>query len=299
MVIGFDFGNENLKTSEGFIEKALFTQREGLFKYDHEVIIDGQKYIVGEGNYDTELDKSSKATLLPALCVSLANSTNKKDIDLVLGLPMGQYKVKKDELIKTVSSLKTLSFIYNDKPYQYNIGKVLCYPEGLGAFADLSTEDRKIFKNTKMIILDIGGRTTEIALMSEDNKRKILKHKSLDVGMINIYSDIVERLNEAHTITLKIEDAERIIKHGLYIKDKEIETKAHINTILKDVLNDIIQELNINFSANIYPIFLTGGGGKKFYGALKRKYGRVVLSKDFLFANANGFKKYGIKTWRK
>lgn len=298
MILGFDFGNENIKTSEDFIVKSLFTQTEGLFNYEHELLINGQKYIIGEGNYDTELNKALKPNLLPALCVGLANSTNQNNVDLVVGLPIGQYKAHKDELQKTILGYKTIEFTYNDKQYKYRINKVLVYPEGLGAFANLKKIDRQKFNNTKMIILDIGGRTTEIALLSEDKSRKILKHKSLAIGMINIYSDIITILNEKYTLNLKIEDAETIIKFGLKIYGKPVETESIVSGVLQNIFNEITQELNVNFSADIYPIFLTGGGGRKFFAPLKKKYNSVILSEEFLFANAKGFKKYGQKMWR-
>lgn len=297
MILGFDFGNDNIKTSEKFLVKSLFTQAEGLFKSKHEIILKDEKYIVGEGNYDTTLDKSKKEHLLPALCVALANSTDENTIDLVVGLPMSQYKNHKDEYEETIRKNSKLSFIYNDIPKEYTIRKVTTYPEGLGAYASLNKEKRAIFKNNKMIILDIGGRTTDIALLSADKSRTIEKYKSLDLGMINIYSDIVKELNEKYTIDLKLEDAERVMKNGLFIAGEKQDISC-VKVALKRTLDLVIQELNVNFSAKIYPTLLTGGGGKKFFPTLKKRYGHVTLSDDFLFSNANGFKEYGKKVFK-
>lgn len=297
MVLGFDFGNDNIKTSEGFIVKSLFTQAEGLFSSQHEIIINGEKYIVGEGYYDTTLDKTRKENLLPALCIALANSTNEREVDLVAGLPMNQYKARKEEYESKIKAFSHLKFEYNGEPKEYNLNRVAIYPEGMGAFADLEKEQREIFKNNKMIVLDIGGRTTDIALLSSSKMRAVEKYKSLDLGMVNIYSDIVRELNEKYTIDLKIEDAERVMKYGLFVEGERKDTNC-VNSALKKTLSLVLQELNVNFSAKLYPIFLTGGGGQKFYKALKKRYTTVVLGTNYLFGNANGYKKYGQKIFK-
>ena len=298
LTIGVDVGNCNLKTSEkGIIFPSKLKLAENLFDAEKELIFEDKKYILGEGEFDIELDKASKESFLPLLCGALGLSTNEKFIRLVLGLPINQFKTKKDKLLDTINNNKVLKFALNGSVREIIITDTLIYPEGIGAYYSLDLAYRNTIKEKDIIILDIGGKTTDIALLKGGPKRIISKFTSLDIGMINIYSDLVNEINEKYTLGLKIEDAENIIKNGLEV-DNEKQDISYLKDIIKNNITEVFRELNTNYPVRTCPLLVLGGGGEAYFKAIKKRYATAQLIEDYMFANAIGFKKIGEKTWR-
>lgn len=293
--IGVDYGNCNLKTSEGIIFPSKVKVSENLFNADCEVIFEGKKYIVGEGEYDTTLDKTEKENFLPVVCAALGLSTRENIIKVVLGLPINQFKSKKEQLLETISNNKVLKFILNGDQREIIIEEATVYPEGIATYYSLGSLLRQDLKDKEIIILDIGGRTTDIALL-KSGKRAISKSTSLNVGMINIYSDLVNEINEKFTLGVTIEDAEGIIKKGLEVDGEKIDT-SFMKDIIKNNIDKVFKELNINYPVRTSPILVTGGGGEAFFKSIKKRYPTAILVEDYMFSNAKGLKKVGEKLW--
>lgn len=297
-IIGYDHGNCNLKTSSGWIVPAKVKTEENIFNSENEIIFNDKKYIIGEGEYDTEYDKTQKENFLPCLCAALGNSVvDQGPIDLVVGLPIEQYKKKKDELKEIIDSNKILEFKLNNNFRRIMIDKVLVYPESAATFYVLDKEFQDRFKNKDIIIIDIGGRTTDISLLEKGRIRKIIKVTSLDVGMINIYTDLKNYINSNFSTTIKIEQSQDILDYGLEI-DGKIQDLSEAKEILKKNFLKIVKELNINYPTKTSPIFVTGGGGKYMFNSLNKKFPNSFLIKDYLFSNAKGFKKVGELNWQ-
>ncbi|NFN94552.1 hypothetical protein FDB28_10730 [Clostridium botulinum] len=73
--------------------------------------------------------------------------------------------------------------------------------------------------NKQLIIIDIGGRTTDIIVL--ENK-VIVDVKTIPIGMLNIYQEIVDIVNTKFTESLVLEDGETILKDGLFLKGRLI-----------------------------------------------------------------------------
>ena len=61
--------------------------------------------------------------------------------------------------------------------------------------------------NKSLIITDVGGRTTDICLFEN---RKIKFVRTIPVGMLNVYKDIIDYINTTYTEDYKVEDGELI-----------------------------------------------------------------------------------------
>lgn len=296
--IGIDLGNCNLKTSKKIIVPALITRGGNyLISTGFEINFNGELFIIGEGDYDTNLNKLSKENLLPMLCLAAGLSTKEEFIRVVLGLPINQYRSNKNKMLEIIEENKILNFKLNGLDRCICIEEASIFPEGVATYYSLDIEKRKSLVDQDLIILDIGGRTTDIALLKSGKKRSVAKSTSLDVGMINIYSDMINEINSLYTLGLNIEDAERILKNGLEV-DGEKQDTSFIKNIVKNNIEKVFKELNINYPVRTSPLLVTGGGGKSFFKSLKKRYPTAQLVEDNLFSNAIGYKRVGDKLWQ-
>ncbi|MDU6295294.1 ParM/StbA family protein [Clostridium celatum] len=296
--IGVDLGNCNIKTSKGIIVPSLITKGENyLISTGYQITFNNEVFIIGEGDYDTNLDKIEKENLLPMLTLALGLSTKEQVIRIVLGLPINQYRSKKDKMLEVIEDNKILNFILNGEERTIYIEDAAIFPEGVATYYSLDIEKRKALVDKDLIVLDIGGRTTDIALLKAGKKRSVAKSISLDVGMINIYNDLINEINSQYTLALNIEDAENIIKNGLEV-DGERKDTGFIKNIIRNNIERVFKELNISYPVRTSPILVTGGGGRSFFKSIKKRYPSAVLVEDNLFSNAIGYKKVGEKLWR-
>ena len=166
--IGFDFGCCNLKTSEGILIPAqITTANDYLITTGYEIEFNNQLFIIGEGDYDTNLNKTKRVNLLPMMCLALGLSTKEQFVRIVAGLPISQYKTKKDELLKIIEDNKVLEFKLNGEKREIYISDAAVFPEGVATYYSLDYEKRKFLSSKDLIVLDIGGRTTDIALLDK------------------------------------------------------------------------------------------------------------------------------------
>ena len=296
--IGIDLGNCNLKTSKKIIVPALITRGGNyLISTGYEINFNGELFIIGEGDYDTNLNKLSKENLLPMLCLAAGLSTKEEFIRVVLGLPINQYRSNKNKMLEIIEENKILNFKLNGLDRCICIEEASIFPEGVATYYSLDIEKRKALVDQDLIILDIGGRTTDIALLKAGKKRSVAKSTSLDVGMINIYNDMINEINSLYTLGLNIEDAEGILKNGLEV-DGEKQDTSFIKNIVKNNIEKVFKELNISYPVRTSPLIVTGGGGKSFFKSLKKRYPAAQLVEDNLFSNAIGYKRVGDKLWQ-
>ncbi|MFL0167628.1 hypothetical protein [Candidatus Clostridium helianthi] len=296
--IGTDFGSCNLKTSEGIIIPSKVKKCTNFFGTEYLVELEEESYIIGEGEYDTILDKTKKENFLPMLCAALGMSTKEQVVRVVAGLPINQYKSKaKEKLEQIIQDNRMLNFKLNGIERHIIIENFAVTAEGIATYYSLPVEQRKELKDKDIILLDIGGRTSDIALIKAGKKRTIGESTSLEIGMINIYKDIINEVNSRYTLGLDIEDAEYILKHGLEVDGIKQETRF-IKDILLNNIKKVFKELNVCYPVRTSPILVTGGGGEAFFKAIYRRYPTAKMVDNHMFSNAIGYKKVGEKLWR-
>ncbi|MBE6059110.1 MAG: ParM/StbA family protein [Clostridium sulfidigenes] len=168
------------------------------------------------------------------------------------------------------------------------ISEFKVYPEGIGAYYSLST-------NEDVIIVDIGGRTTDIAYICD---KKHHTSSTVAVGTLNIYKSICDRLNGEHSLDLDLQMVDRIIRRASFkVDNKEVDLRF-ITEILKENFMKIKQDLDFKFPARTERIILVGGGAKLFSRAFAKRYSNFGIADNPLYANAIGFKKVGESLWQ-
>ena len=287
MILGIDIGNYATKTSKGNIFESKVARVGNILANDICLEMKGEICYLGEGSFDTEYRKAYKRNYLQLLYGSMAMASDEMENQVVVGLPLSQYKEDKERLKKTILDNRYQEIALNGIKRTMIITDVEVYPEGLGA----------VPSNFEGVVIDIGGRTTDIALIvNRNNKRKVENPISLPQGTLNLESDFIKSINNKYSLDLKNSDASRVLRNGLKIYGKEIEISFAIE-VFKHYVEDLINKVQLEYSIKTYDIALVGGGAELLYTPLNRRLPNSFLVKDSIFANANAFRKVGESLW--
>lgn len=276
MKLGLDIGSSNLKTDTGFLIPSKIRQGNSL-NTSLSVEYEGKHYIIGEGNREVEINKAKRETNLLFIYSVLGAVSEDIENEVAVGLPIGQYQQQKEEYRQFIMDNNFNVIRVNGIEKPINITNVIVCPEGLSSITTDYTG----------IIVDIGGRTTDICLLSE---RKVINPISKAVGTLNLYAEIINSINSVYSLDLHEEEAERIIKNGLKI-DGEIQNIKFIYDILTAFTDDLINTLKLNYSLRTNELLLMGGGGELFYNSIKKRAKQAQLIENCLFSNAKGFRR--------
>lgn len=77
---GIDVGNYSLKEFPNTNIKSLVTTEENLLGSKICLEFDNKKYYIGEGSFETELNKSNKENFLPLLLTAIALNSSKDNV---------------------------------------------------------------------------------------------------------------------------------------------------------------------------------------------------------------------------
>ena len=287
MILGIDVGNYSLKTDTEINIKSLVSNEENILGSGIVLEMDSNKFIVGEGIFETELNKSNKDNFLPLLYTGIAISSKENFNSVVCGLPINQYKDNYKFLEDLINKNKVKSIKINGVARTLVIDNFKVYPEGIGAYYNLNL-------NEDVVLIDIGGRTTDIAYIA-DNKHQ--KSSTVAVGTLNIYKSIADIMNSKYSLDLGLKDIDRIIDRGTLIIDGEKINLSFITSILKENFMKIKEDLDFKFPARTEKIVLVGGGASLFRKAFINRYSNCIIANDPIYSNAKGFKKVGEKLW--
>jgi plasmid segregation protein ParM len=286
---GIDIGNYSCKEFPNTNIKSLVSTEENILGSQISLEYEGKKYFIGEGSYELELNKSSKENFIPLLltCIAINSTKDQMFYQVVCGLPINQYRANKEVLEAIVMSKQIKEFKLNNDPRKIIISDFAIYPEGVGAYYSLNCND-------DAIIIDIGGRTTDIAYIVNG---KLKQSSTITVGTLNIYKDIADRLNAQYCLDIDMMFAERILRKG-HLEVDGLETDlSFVVEILKKNFIKINDDLTMKFPARTEKIILVGGGAELFNKAFKNRYQNAYLAENALFANAIGFRKVGEMLW--
>lgn len=284
MILGVDIGHYSTKSSNGSNIVSKVSKVSNILNNSTNLITSTGTYFIEEGEFDTEYRKIKKEYIKELFLTSILLSSNEMTNSIVVGLPLSQYKEDKDKLKEILLKERMHRVIINGNERKLIIEDVEVYPEGIGSLVGRDYEG---------VIVDIGGLTTDIALL-ENNKVK--KPYSLPIGTLNLYADFIKVINSKYSLDLTSEDAPRILKNGLkiYGEQKEI---AFALDIFKSYVENIVRELQVSYSIKTLDIILIGGGADLLFKPFKNRIPNAQLIDNAIFSNANGFKEWGKELW--
>lgn len=296
MIYAVDFGNYSVKTStfNRIPSKIAYTSK---LKRNKRVLnLDNQTYYLGEGEYTTDWNKAQKETLLPLLFGALAEE-NQTVYQLVLGLPVGQYKANRDSLRNYILQNKYKDITYNNRSKKIIIDDVIVAAEGVTVFHNIPDNIKIEIGNRDIVVVDIGGGSTDISLLKGNSKeREVEDYSTIPTAMFKIYRDLIKAINERFTQNFRLEDAEDILNEGLFLYGQN-QDLSFVVPIIKNHFNSILQEINLIAKADSGFIYLTGGGALMLKKPFQNRFKNLILSNNPLYDNVCGYLKEGENQW--
>ena len=285
-ILGVDVGNATTVTNTGVIIDSKTSKIKPITSCN-KLEMDNEVVYIGEGEYDTTYRKLDKDTYLQLLYTAIALSTKSRTVSnqIVLGLPLSQYNEDREALIQKILSNNDKWININDTERHIIIDDVEVFPEGVFTVDD----------DYQGIVIDIGGRTTDCALIEVvRGKKKILDPISIPTGTINLCDKFIDSLNMELGLDLKLRDAERILESGLILDG----TKVNIDfakRFIEEYSENLYRQLQLKYSLKTNIVTLTGGGADLVYNHLESKLGQgLIKQRDSIKANAKNFYELGV-----
>lgn len=222
-------------------------------------------------------------------------------VHIVTGLPFEQYIHKKDEFKELLKNYKAIVCFQGDSKVKIiKFDKVTIFPQAAGAvyFAIMDELKRHLSKGGYIGLIDVGFKTTDyIVFMIEGNKLVIREDLSgtINIGMsaLNIAAD--KLFTQRTGSKLDIPELINLVKdEKIFFRGKELHFLKELNLIKSEiarVIKDRIKSVWGNKLDFFNTIFLAGGGAKDLEVFISDIHQNSVLTKNYQFANAEGFLK--------
>lgn len=270
---------------------------------------EGAHYTLGEKDSDDTVHDSFHGSNFNRVAVHHAvqelHRTGGK-VSVACGLPFMDFfrggsknndlvNYKKDSLTKPVQRMGGAHPIIT-------IDSVSVFSQGVAGYMDRHfDQDGNIIDESKleepMVVMDIGGRTTDIVLLERGHIDQSVS-ETVNTGVLDVIKNLRGALNEKLGLSdasgIDLLTAQVILeKRSFKAHGRNIQVEADIDSAIRSVgdrLKNIIDK-NIRSKFNIECIYLIGGGAYHF-DYLFKQYGNLVVPEDPEFANARGFYKF-------
>ncbi|EDT74784.1 ParM/StbA family protein [Clostridium butyricum] len=268
-----DLGSFNIKTNLGGIYENRFLLDNENDTFGAETVeYHGNTYFFGKGTFSKEFVKFKKDYVTQMLyAIGKDVKENRKELNLIVLLPSTQYST--GNCIKENLSDKEFEIKVNNKYKEIKINKVGILKEGFAAFYSLPERN-----NGLIIIIDIGGRTTDVFAFINGN---LVNEISVPVGCMDYFRRISDRLNNLGQ-KRKMEDIRILLDDGIIdINDFE--------DITNDFYKIIIDEIKIEIdNLSDFKIKLCGGGANFLIDLFLKQFDRVEKLNNNIMANVIG-----------
>lgn len=251
------------------------------------VKIEDKEYTVGDnkGIFSGDLNKIDDEVFKVCLYTAIARAIEKSQrnnfrddfdsIELVTGLPVGQYKSQMKKLRESLFGKEVLMRL-NSELYAFTITNVAIFPQSSGVFLLENIEG-------DVLVIDWGSKTVDCSLFSD---MQLIDFRTYsDYGMLSLYGKIIQDINDKEGVSLdKLKGEEVLKKRSVYYKDASHSYNPDpiVNTHIKEVLNLIKTDLPFDESRKIF----IGGGSLDLKKYLPESY---KVWEDGIYTNAKAF----------
>ena len=301
-IVAIDLGNFNVKTSNGEIFEAKWSLKcdkllsEVAKDKIKTVEYEGKKYYIGQGDFDTHSEKSTKDTL-PLFLYALSKlvKSNAQDVRVVVGLPISQLGLK-DNLIKKFTG--SFSFTADGTKRTVTVSEVRVFPECVGA--NYSIPDSVPLD---YILLDLGGLSANKALF---HGGEYAGSDTTPTGILNIIQEMANAINSDHGTKLNTAQMYQKLKDNRLwtAKSGDIDLDAYREAYFMPYVKEVMDSLEDIEGLNT-PIYVLGGAVEmlrpyidKYLKANPNRY-KVFFLEDGIYYNVRGFLEVGKLTWNK
>jgi len=236
-----------------------------------------------------------------------------KSVKIATGLPVNAFFLGNTELNKTLIAAKQKNLGREVTCGSRPVAKVVSntvVAEAIAAYFDsmLDMDGKPTdlfdeFKTSTVGVIDIGGRTTDCAvILPEADSIDMARTGSADIGVLNMYDAIHARIRAQEDLDLPLNKIEKIVKtKKLRAGGEEID--------MTEIVDDETNKLAEKILSAIYPkigngrdleyILIVGGGAYVLKNHLKKAFKHAIVPEQPEFANARGMLKAGKYVYKK
>lgn len=240
------------------------------------ILIDGEKYEVGEGLRDVRGRADSDTHLICTKYDILRHSDNNDTINLMLALPCNYFRNKEYREKYRLLIPEILEGEVNGVNKTVHIKNKEIYMEGAAAYLIY----KQAFKDNVVGVIDIGGNTINCMVYAY-GKIQIDTIMTLDTGTIKLERDLIDALNTSRGWYTQEYELKEIIESGECSSIVNNVFDRHIDRLRKSLLEK-------KWNLERMWLFATGGGASTLEKTLKKYFSKVVVSKYGLYDNVRG-----------
>lgn len=206
-------------------------------------------------------------------------------IYLAVGLPPSHLPIYKDSYARYfISKGRNVRFQYNGRNLSVDISRVIVFPQGFSAAYNLLD---KVKEYPRSYIVDIGGYTTDVVLLSHGGPDMSFCH-SFGFGVIHMDNEIKRVVSAQHDVELEDDHIETALMGNCTLPASIRETITHQAGLYADKLVRNLMEKGVDPSINM--LIFVGGGSELFREVLSRSCPNTTFQTD-IHANAIGYAK--------
>lgn len=285
-VANINLGYYQTKADNGicFKSRATETSKNQNLTLGDIIELGDKCYILETGNPvlvgDKTISPLTKIFVLNALVKMMGKEESEAIFNVAISSPPVSYSLQKEQLPLFLEG--TFDIVYNNVAKKIIINKVIVYPETFIAYL-VNSPTR--LKDKKVIIIDIGGKTTNICRLDKNKFSLKDDYITIQSGMFNIDSKIAGLINSQDLEVNYQEDDVSYIRENNTNKWKKYFNLAE--GVYRKHSEDIFSNIRKN-SWNLdedYIVLVCGGGGTVLIKYIQELFEGAKLSNDPLFDN--------------
>ncbi|CND60270.1 plasmid segregation protein ParM domain-containing protein [Yersinia enterocolitica] len=233
-----------------------------------------------------------------------------KDVHINTGLPVSHYYKPSTEINQDLVEQKKANLMHpvrcgidGSLPVANIIANEVC-SEGVAAYVDQlldadgnTTEQYEEMYNSVVGVVDIGGHTTDCAVLLPKMVINMTRSGSSEVGVLNLYDGIKTAvaakfgINSNSITKRQIESA--LNTGSIMISRQAIDVSDIVTAEKSRLFDQIIMAINevIGTDEDIEKLIFVGGGSIVFEDYLRDHYKNIIIPEHPEFANARGMMK--------
>jgi hypothetical protein len=315
-VVGVDLGFVQTKGVWGTKENER-VKFGSIVKRRSEVAMDGvedsEGYLIDDGThlwnvgakgvYDFTAERMTRDSDVPKLLTVfglLKQRTAHSFIDLLVsGLPVDDFTAYREQF--GASLQKHFHFGFGMNASHVQVGKAVIIPQSAGAYYDYGLTDEGDVSGLALLkedvlVFDIGGRTSDGCIMEKSKYSQ--DSFTIYQGVWKVQNELRRLVAKAHRYTMHPAEVDAVMRTGLLklggsnLDVSPLKTLA-IETIFPSVRDEL--SLHVPDFRRFSAILLAGGGAYLYQEYIEELTGiPVIVLPEAEYANANGYRKYGL-----
>jgi actin-like ATPase involved in cell morphogenesis len=205
--------------------------------------------------------------------------------NIVIGMPPELFESElKEKVEKKLNTIGLKNITVNGINKTIRILKASVFEESAIVF-----RNTKDYKNKRVLVIDLGGGTTDI---SQFKNLELEKSTTTKYGMLSLYENMKKAINTKHLAKLTSEDMIDLVNKDF----ATIHGKAKDISFTKDIIQDHVMQIYNevqNFDYDNSEVLIIGGGALPLSDYIKKLLPYAEIPADSQFANALTYERVG------